>query len=62
MMEKTSNHPARGCLVVALSIMLSCGIWFFLIEPKGILLGLALYCVMRFADFFHDVFAPRREE
>lgn len=30
--------------------------------PKGILMGLALYPVMRFAEFFHDIFAPRQEK
>lgn len=62
MMEKISNHPARGCLVAALSVAFMCGFWSFLMGPKGILVGMAQYFVMRFADFFHDVFAPPPKE
>jgi hypothetical protein len=60
--KKASNQTVRGCLAVTLAIIFLCGFWSVLLGPKGILVGLAQYFVMRFADFFHDVFAPRQEK
>lgn len=57
-MDQPSNQPARGCLEAGLTIVLLCGFWCVFLGPKGILLGLAQYFVVRFALFFRDVFAP----
>jgi predicted secreted protein len=64
-MEETPDQPTRGCLKAVLTYAfmtaIICSVWYVLFGPKGILMGLAAYPVMRFADFFHDVFAPRKK-
>jgi hypothetical protein len=65
-MKETPDQPTRGflkaVLIYAVSTAFICCVWYVFFGPKGILIGLALYPVMRFANFFHDVFAPRQKK
>lgn len=61
-MDEASRQATRGCLESALTIILMCGFFCVFLGPKGILVGFAAYFVVRFAEFFLDVFGPREKE
>lgn len=61
-MKKESEKPKSGCLEATLVIVFMCGFYGIFFGPKGILFGLAQFFVIRFAEFFHDVFAPRQKQ
>jgi hypothetical protein len=66
MQQEPPDQTALGCLKGALLdvlivILVSC-FWCAFIGPKGILVGIAQYVVVRFIFFFERVFTPARKE
>ena len=61
-MQESTGQAAlsylKPLLLFLFEIVLSCGIWYLLLGPKGILVGFGQYLVGRFAIFFWRVFAP----
>jgi hypothetical protein len=66
MQQESPDQGALGylktILVSLIWIILGCAVWSAFLGPKGILVGIGQYVVIRFAFFFERVFAPARKQ